>query len=215
MNIQKLFLLFLIYSIIGWIIEVVNNFIFNKKWINRGFLIGPYCPIYGAGSILITLFVSNDNDIISTFLKSMAICSILEYSTSYIMERMFKTRWWDYSKNKYNINGRICLQTMTLFGIGGVLVVKFLSPLFLYDINLLSPLAINIIAIITAIMFVADIIVSYNIINSFKKIPFTIKRDSTDDITAMVRKVISEKSYLYKRLVSSFPKFQSIVRKKN
>lgn len=215
MNIQKLFLLFLIYSIIGWIIEVVNNFIFNKKWINRGFLIGPYCPIYGAGSILITLFVSNDNDIISTFLKSMAICSILEYSTSYIMERMFKTRWWDYSKNKYNINGRICLQTMTLFGIGGVLVVKFLSPLFLYDISLFSPLAINIIAIITAIMFVADIIVSYNIINSFKKIPFTIKRDSTDDITAMVRKVISEKSYLYKRLVSSFPKFQSIVRKKN
>lgn len=213
MNIQKLFLLFIIYSVLGWAIEVLNSFIMAKKWVNRGFLIGPYCPIYGVGSILITLLISSDNDMIGTFLKSMAICSILEYSTSYIMEKIFKTRWWDYSKNKYNINGRICLETMSLFGIGGVIVVQYLSPSFLYDINLLSPLAINILAIILAILFIADIIVSYNIINSFKKISSNVKKDSTEDITNMVRNVISEKSYLYKRLVSSFPKFESILGK--
>lgn len=214
MNIQKLFLLFIIYSILGWAIEVINSLIVAKKWVNRGFLIGPYCPIYGVGSILITLLISSKNDVIGVFLKSMAICSILEYSTSYIMEKLFKTRWWDYSKNKYNINGRICLETMSLFGIGGVLIVKFLSPTFLYDINLLSPIFINILAIVIAILFISDIIVSYKIINSFKKISFNVKKDSTEDITTMVKDVISEKSYLYKRLASSFPRFQSVIQKK-
>lgn len=214
MNIQKLFLLFIIYSILGWAIEVINSLIVAKKWVNRGFLIGPYCPIYGVGSILITLLISSKNDMIGVFLKSMAICSILEYSTSYIMEKLFKTRWWDYSKNKYNINGRICLETMSLFGIGGVLIVKFLSPTFLYDINLLSSIFINILAIVIAILFISDIIVSYKIINSFKKISFNVKKDSTEDITTMVKDVISEKSYLYKRLASSFPRFQSVIQKK-
>ena len=213
MDFRVLFLLFIMYSIVGWAIEVINCYILNRKWTNRGFLIGPYCPIYGCGSILMTLLVSDETDIISTFLKCMSICSILEYMTSYIMEKMFKTRWWDYTKNKFNINGRICLQTMILFGLAGIIIIKVASPAFIFDINLLSNLALNIIFGICFVLFFTDLIVSYNIVSSFKKIPRTIRKDSTEEMTKLVRKTLKEKNYLYRRMLNSFPDFQSIVKK--
>lgn len=213
MSIRVLFLLFIMYSIIGWAIEVFDCYIFQKKWINRGFLIGPYCPIYGCGSVLMTLLIPQTNDYIGTFLKAMAICSILEYITSYLMEKLFKTRWWDYSNNKFNINGRICLQTMALFGLGGVIIVELTSPIFIMELNWLSETVLTVLFIITLVLFMTDLIVSYNIINSFKKLPITLKKDSTEDITKMVRKTLKEKNYLYRRLIISFPDFQSISRK--
>lgn len=212
-NLCVLFLLFIVYSIIGWICEVITQLIYQRRFVNRGFLIGPYCPIYGVGSIIMTFLISSDNDYISVFLKSMAVCSILEYITSYLMEKMFKTRWWDYTKNKFNINGRVCLETMILFGLGGVIVVKIASPFILSKINLLHTLLLYIISLILFIIFVTDIVCSYNIINSFKKIPRNIRKDSTEDITKMVRQTLKEKSYFYKRLVYSFPNFESTIKK--
>lgn len=213
MSFKMLFLLFIMYSILGWAIEVMDTYILNKKWVNRGFLIGPYCPIYGCGGVLMSLLVSNDHDIVSTFLKCMAICSILEYSTSYIMEKMFHTRWWDYSKEIFNINGRICLETMILFGIGGIAVIHLGTPAFIFDLNLLPPLVFNIIFYISFILFFTDLIVSYNIIRGFKKVTTNIKKDSTEEITSMVKNTLREKNYFYKRLLVSFPNFQSIVKK--
>lgn len=213
MDFKVLFLLFIIYSILGWAIEVMDCYILNNKWVNRGFLIGPYCPIYGCGAVLMSLLVSNEHDIISTFLKCMAICSILEYSTSYIMEKMFHTRWWDYSNNKFNINGRICLQTMVLFGLGGIVVIHLGTPAFIFDLNLLNPVAFNILFYLIFILFFADVIVSYNIIRGFKKVTNNIKEDSTEEITLMVKKTLKDKNYFYKRLIISFPDFQSIVKK--
>lgn len=213
MDIRILFLLFIMYSMIGWAIEVMNSFMLEKKWINRGFLIGPYCPIYGVGSILMTLLIKPSNDFVATFLKAMAICSILEYLTSYIMEKLFKIRWWDYSNNRFNINGRICLQTMTLFGIGGVIVVEIASPAFIFDLNLLSNNFITIISILLTLLFITDIIVSYNIISSIKQVSLNVKKDSTEEITLMVRDALKEKNYLYKRLINSFPDFQSLTKK--
>ena len=212
-DIKVLFLLFLTYSVIGWICEVITQIAYKHRFINRGFLIGPYCPVYGVGSVLITFFVSSQNDIISVFLKSMTICSILEYLTSFIMEKLFKTRWWDYTNNKFNINGRICLQTMILFGIGGVLIVKFVSPFILNTLSLLNPLLLTIISALLFVLFISDIIISYKIINSFKKIPTELRKDSTEEVTKMVRQTLKEKSYFYKRLVYSFPNFETIVKK--
>ena len=212
-DIRVLFILFIMYSMFGWAIEVVNCYIRNNKWINRGFLVGPYCPIYGVGCILMTLLVLPTNDFVGTFLKCVAICSILEYFTSWIMEKLFKTRWWDYTKKKFNINGRICLETMIMFGFAGVVVIEVGSPALLFDLSYLSSLTITIIAIILFILFTTDLIVSYNIINSFRKLPKTIKKDNTEDITKMVRKTLTERSYLYNRVLVSFPDFQSITRK--
>lgn len=209
---KVLFLLFMIYAIIGWILEVIGQIINKKRFINRGFLIGPYCPIYGIGAMLMTFLIPHTKDILGTFLKAVLICGILEYTTSYLMEKIFKTRWWDYSNKKFNINGRICLETLVLFGIGGVLAVDFISP-YLFGILInINPIVLNVITYLFLVIFVADVSVSYNIISGFKKVSSNIKKDSTEDITKLVRQVLKEKSYLYKRLVDSFPNFTSLVK---
>ena len=97
-QIENFFLIFLIYSFGGWLIESIGNLITKKKFVNRGFLIGPYCPIYGLGVILITLLLSRyKEDLIVLFFLSAILCGILEYFTSFFMEKLFKARWWDYS----------------------------------------------------------------------------------------------------------------------
>ena len=101
MEIEKYVLLFFIYSFAGWLMETVQISIRQKKFVNRGFLIGPYCPIYGCGVILITLLLQKyAGDIPLTFILSILICGTLEYMTSYVMEKIFKARWWDYSRIK-------------------------------------------------------------------------------------------------------------------
>ena len=127
MKIQIYFMLFITYAIIGWILETTYVFIGTKKLYNRGFMVGPYIPIYGVGCLLITILLSRYQDsVFGLFCMSMVICSLLEYFTSYIMEKLFKTRWWDYSKRRYNINGRICLETMVPFGLVSLIVILYL-----------------------------------------------------------------------------------------
>lgn len=112
-NVFTYFMLFFIYAILGWIIETTLVSIEKRKFVNRGFLIGPYCPIYGFGGLAITILLKNyTKDPIVLFLMAVIICGTLEYFTSYIMEKIFKARWWDYSAKKYNINGRICLENL-------------------------------------------------------------------------------------------------------
>ena len=135
----RFFLYFIIYSFLGWLIEVGCKSIQYKRFVNRGFLLGPICSIYGYGVLFIVLLIGDDtSDILSVFLKSILICSVLEYFTSYFMEKLFKVRWWDYSNNKFNINGRICLETMIPFGLLGTLVVYVIHPLIVRFVNLFS-----------------------------------------------------------------------------
>lgn len=213
-NIWIYILLFLLYSITGWIVEVINAIYWNKKFINRGFLIGPYCPIYGFGSILMILFLYKYiDDYIVIFVMCVVICGILEYVTSFLMEKIFKTRWWDYSNKKFNINGRICLETLVLFGIGGLLIMYIINPIYVNIINIFSFNTIKIISIVGALLFIADVIVSFKIILNFKLVAKNIKKDSTEEITKMVRNVLLQKSRLSKRLVQAFPDFQSMLKK--
>lgn len=112
------FMLFLIYSFAGWCIEVVNSLIVEKKFVNRGFMLGPYCPIYGYSSILMIFYLDRYTDnILTVFLLAVVVCSFAEYIVSYVMEKLFNARWWDYSDRSFNINGRVCLINAFLFGI--------------------------------------------------------------------------------------------------
>ena len=123
------FLLFLVYSFVGWLIEVGLYLKEYKKFVNRGFLLGPYLPLYGCGALLMVFFLRKySGDIIILFCMSTLICSVLEYMTSYIMEKIFRARWWDYSTRKFNIEGRVCLKFALCFGFGGVIVVPFVNP---------------------------------------------------------------------------------------
>ena len=130
------FFLFIVYSIIGWILEEIYVYARKKTIANRGFFIGPYCPIYGIGCILIILLLSGFKKYpLLVFILAMVICTILEYSTSFIMEKLFKARWWDYSSAKYNINGRVCADTMIPFGLIACFVIYVLNPAVMAVVN--------------------------------------------------------------------------------
>ena len=207
---EKYFLLFMCYSIMGWIIEVITGFIEKGKFINRGFLIGPYCPIYGFGGLSMTLLLTKYiNDKLILFVMSIAICSVIEYLTSYVMEKMFHTRWWDYSNKKYNINGRICLETMIPFGILGILTLCYINP-FLYSVFEKIPSSIfNVAVIILIILYILDNIISFRIIFGLEDIKLNINEDSTEKITEQVKKIIENGNReLYNRLITAFPHIQ-------
>ena len=194
--------------------EVCLSLIQEKKFVNRGFLIGPYCPIYGVGCVLITLclqsFASNP---FILFLMSLIICSGLEYATSYIMEKLFKARWWDYSNYKFNINGRICLRYMLAFGILGTIIIYIVNP---YLISLISKLTSNVLYLISAIIaiiFVIDNIISFKIIYTFKNTFIKVAKDNTDEINKKVHEILLTKTGLAKRLRESFPDLQVKINK--
>ena len=214
LNILKYFMLFIIYSFIGWVIEIINEIITEKRFVNRGFLIGPYCPIYGIGVLLMTLMLTKYiEDPIVVFIMSVVIFSILEYFTSYIMEKLFKARWWDYTNRKFNINGRICLETMIPFGIGGIIVMYGVNPLILKVINMIPNSIFNVLAIILLVIFIIDNFISFNIILGFRKITFKAEKDNTLEITKKVKEILSSKSLLGKRLIKSFPNLKVLMKR--
>ena len=204
------FLLFLIYSFIGWLIEVIGKLIEKHKFINRGFLIGPICPIYGHGCILMILTLSRYKDNpLTLFIYAIFICSLLEYFTSYFMEKIFKARWWDYSTKRFNLNGRICAETMIPFGILGTLVICVINPIFEYLLNLFNFETIKITAIVLFTIYIIDYTISLIIMFGFKGTLKTVEKDGTEEITKKVKKILINKNVLYKRLVEAFPNFMN------
>ena len=204
----KYFIYFIIYSFIGWLLEVICKYFQYKRFINRGFLIGPICPIYGYGVLgILFLIGKNTNDYLAVFLKAILICSFLEYFTSYFMEKLFKARWWDYSKRKFNINGRICLETMLPFGILGCLVVYVLHPLIEKLVLLINSKLLIIIAIFLFIIYLVDNIISFNVMSKIKNQIINKKIDSTEAIRKRVIKWIESNSYLYNHIKNAYPHF--------
>ena len=204
-SLSTLFIIFMFYSFIGWIIESIYVYYCTKKIMNRGFLIGPCCPIYGFGCLIFILILPKYlDDPIVLFVLAATICSVLEYITSWIMEKLFKARWWDYSNKKFNINGRICLENAMGFGLGALLVMYIIHPFFKPIIFSIPVNLYNIIAIILSIIFIVDLAVSLKIITGFKTVAKSIHKDSTEEITKKVREKLVSRGGLYKRLVSSF-----------
>ena len=138
----QLILLFFAYSMVGWIIEVVGKYRQFHRFINRGFLTGPWLPIYGSGCVLITIAVESlaglEYGIGTTFAISFVLCGVLEYMVSFVMEKRYHARWWDYSQKPMNLHGRIWIGNLILFGLGGVLVIHLANPVFLKLFGMIS-----------------------------------------------------------------------------
>lgn len=188
------FLIFLIYSFCGWVMEIFFTLATEKKMMNRGFLIGPYCPIYGYGCFLLWLLLQKymDNFWI-IFIATFVICTSLEYITSYILEKTFKLRWWDYSNMKFNINGRVCLETMIPFSLFGSLIIKYLNPFLLKPLNQVPSNIISFLSIILLIIFIIDNLVSCFIIFKLKDVTKNIKKDSTAEISKAVYQTLRKR----------------------
>lgn len=210
----KYFLAFMLYSFLGWCMEVILGLIENKKFVNRGFLIGPYCPIYGYGMLLIVFLLKNYTDSpLVLFILAMVICMVLEYLTSYFMELIFKARWWDYSNKKFNINGRICLETAIPFGVGGSVIMYLVHPFVMSIVGKFSKTVILILGILLLVIYIVDNIISLNTMFKFKGIQFKSYRDNTEEITLKVREQLMKHSILTKRLINAFPNLKMKIEK--
>ncbi len=193
-----LFLYFLIYSFIGWIIEVIAVYVNKRKFVNRGFLFGPYCPVFGFGALILLLIFSNHKDNpITLFIMFALYATILEYFTSYILEKLFNARWWDYSHLKFNLNGRICLTNSILFGIIGLIFGYFLNPFIINLLDSMPTTIFYIISITVLILFIFDISITLNIVSKLKKNIVLLSRDMTEDIKKQIM-VFIEKNHLFK-----------------
>ena len=159
-NFLRYVLLFFFYSTAGWCVESLYCSIGEKRLINRGFLTGPMCPIYGVGALVMTVFLYNPykDKPLMVFLLGMIMCDIVEYFTSWIMETLFQARWWDYTYEFMNIKGRICLKHTVYWGIGSVFFVYLIHPGIDKTLATLSDKIVFIVTSVILAVFTADVI---------------------------------------------------------
>lgn len=154
-------LYFFIYSFLGWICETIYCFIIDKQYVNRGFLKGPFCPIYGVGALAVIIILEPiSNNITMLYLSAMICASIVEYITGFLLEKIFNLKWWDYSNYKFNIKGRVCLLNSILFGILSMLLIKLVHPLLLEHIVKMPLNTIVLICSVLAVDFLLDAVVT-------------------------------------------------------
>lgn len=204
---------FFLFSCAGWLLEVVLKWIQYHKFINRGFLIGPYCPIYGWGAIVVTILVGGligrEGTIAETFFAGLVICGGLEYLTSWFMEKMFHARWWDYSQKPMNLHGRIWIGNLLLFGAAAVVIVKWMDPLLLGWLQKWPSWLLECAALMIVVVMVTDHIVSSILMNLVKKEIDTQQGDSTAEISRKIHELLKDRSLLLRRIHEAFPNLQA------
>lgn len=151
-----LFALFIVYSVVGWVCEVVYCSILERRFVNRGFLYGPLCPVYGFGALLVLYLLEPfAGNVPLLFAMAVLVTSALEYATGLFLETAFGTTWWDYSSYRFNLHGRICLLNSLLFGAMSVVGVRFLHPHAMMAVSSLSPNVLDALAVaVAAVLFV-------------------------------------------------------------
>ena len=128
-KLQNIILYFFIYSFIGWCLETIYAFLVLGHFVNRGFLIGPICPIYGFGAVLLILLLKNcKGKPISEFIIAAFAFTVFEYMVSYALEAIFGLRWWDYSEDFMNLQGRVSLAYSFIWGAMGIILIEIIHP---------------------------------------------------------------------------------------
>ena len=203
-----------IFSILGWLMGVTLKYIQYHRFIDRGFLIGPYCPIYGFGVVAVTILVGGligwKGTILETFMAGFVICGFLEYMTSFYMEKMFHARWWDYSTKPMNLNGRIWIGNLILFGIASVVIVRFIAPHYFEFIDKIDPSILTILAWTILVVMSADYVLSHVLMNIVKKEIDNTSGDNTEEISLRMHELLKNRSLLQRRIYQAYPDFKAI-----
>ncbi|MCR4567261.1 MAG: putative ABC transporter permease [Pseudobutyrivibrio sp.] len=205
----NLLLIFFVFSFVGWVIEVMLKYFQFGRFINRGFLVGPWLPIYGAGAALITLAVEGltpvEKGIGTTFAISLIVCGLIEYLTSYYMEKRFHARWWDYTQKPMNLNGRIWIGNLILFGIGGVLIIHLANPILYFFFNSISLLSRKVFCGCLSVIIINDFILSHFVLKLVKIGVESSQADNTEAISKDVKLLLSNRSIFYRRFADAYP----------
>ena len=205
----NLILLFFAYAFLGWCIEVTLKYFQFHRFINRGFLTGPWLPIYGSGAALITVVIKGlaplEFSVGTTFAVSFLLCGFLEYMTSYVLEKRFHARWWDYSQKPMNLHGRVWIGNLILFGLGGVVIVDLINPLLLRLSEHMSFPLREIMALSLSVVFVADYVMSHFVLKLVKTSVELSEADDTEAISKEVRLLLSDRSVFHRRFADAYP----------
>ena len=218
---------FLIFSFLGWCTEVAYSAYKHSRFVNRGFLNGPVCPIYGFGVSFIYLVISN----IASYdwiivLASFLLPTILELVTGFVMEKVFKHKWWDYSGERFNLGGYICLKFSVIWGLACVALVKIVFPLmdkfiailpykpaYIISLSLCSLVIIDLICSVCTIVGINKKLKALDVIGEglhkgSDKIGQKVC-DNTLDAIELKDKVFSKISVFHKRMINAFPNIKS------
>ena len=208
-SLVNLVLLFFAYAFLGWCIEVTLKYFQFHRFINRGFLTGPWLPIYGSGAALITVVIKGlaplEFSVGTTFIVSFLLCGFLEYMTSYVLEKRFHARWWDYSSKPMNLHGRVWIGNLVLFGLGGVVIVDLINPLLLRLSEHMSFPLREIMAFSLSAVFIADYVMSHFVLKLVKSGVESSDADETEAISKEVRLLLSNRSVFYRRFADAYP----------
>jgi len=169
-NYYNLIIFFAFYSFAGWCIEVLYYFKNEHKFVNRGFLFGPFCPIYGFGAVSLVVFLDNyKNNIFILFFLAVLLTSVLEYFTGLILEKLFKTKWWDYTDDPFNIQGRVCLLYSLMWGFGEVIIIRIIHPILNHIVMNIPALLGDILLSAIVIYFIIDLCFTLASLMQFNK----------------------------------------------
>ncbi len=233
MTVCNYFLWFLFYSLFGWTYESIYCSILGRKWINRGFLNGPICPIYGAGATLFLVALRWLHNPILIFFAGMISASALEYATSWALEKMFHTRWWEYDDFFLNIHGRVCLLAGSVFGAFAVILIQWVHP-WVEQVTYQIPETTRwMAAIFLFVILLADCIITFlyltQFTNKLAEIQMAIngflkesrtqagtlftslseKFEKSRSYTERIRSLLQNRTFQEKRILRAFPKISS------
>lgn len=202
-TLSNLFLSFVIYAFFGWICEVIYCSIISKKFVNRGVLFLPVCPIYGFGALIVTFISKPFNDyFILVFIIGIISTTLVEFLTSYLLERIFGLRLWDYSHYKFNFMGRVCLLNSLLFGLMVLAVVYGINPILISFLNNIEQSLKNILSLSFFIILFTDTIWTILNVTAFTKY-----------IHMFVEKVETEYKRKMEYYINKFPSMRINIKK--
>ena len=215
MQLNRYLIAYFVFSVLGWIWESIYCTIKERKWQNRGFLYGPLCPIYGFGSIiallvydLISLGIVHQLSWWMTLIVGFFLSMILEYPTSYILEKLFHARWWDYSDLPLNINGRTCVITSLGFGIGTIIIMNYLIPSYEQALVIIPASIIAISCVIFVAIHSSDITLTVSHLTNFQKNIDEMEEIFQSKMTETVDKIFERRSKLYGKTLSRIASFK-------
>ncbi len=227
-SLYQMFLIFCFWSFVGWGIEVCYMTLETGEYQNRGFFNMPFCPIYGVGVILVvTLLRPIQHTIILLFVTSSLVCTVFELAVGLAMEKIFHNRWWDYSHERFNYKGLICLSHSIYWGLGCTFVLRVIQPIVVKGIDFMPVPAGLVFIVIMSILFIVDFIVSVSTVahlnERLKQIDelsnLLIKNsiligsnisEETLEIKARYDKLVNNLDSATKRIIKAFPNIRSV-----
>ena len=188
LEIVKIIMYFIVYSFFGWVMESVLKTVVQRKPVNSGFLHGPFCPIYGFGAMIMFLFLERfKENLIILFITGFVILSLWEYIVGWMLEKTFNTKYWDYSNNKFNIKGRVCLLNSLFWGFLGVIFIKIIHPFIVEKIDTIPTNELILYTIVLSIIIIVDMIITIVKLNNIN-----VKLEKLQEITNNIKDKLDE-----------------------